>query len=187
MTALTTNSPLGGQTAFRIGIFPPKQHLKFGGETTPPTPNPVAATDQMNPYTLTLIALAATSLPGFGQAPQPSVPATDQRGATISPAGAYDLYKERVAEGGNPTLIIKNGQAQLTEQTTALNPGLVTGGSAPGFSTIALPIGVGTYAPAPSQLAIATQKITALEEQVKALKDLNVALEKALADCTGNQ
>ena len=74
---------------------------------------------------------------------------------------AFDLYKKRVSEGAQPTLLIKNGESKLTE-STALYAGE--------FSS-----------PPPKPLYLA--EIQALKEQIEALKKLNDGLEQELAAC----
>lgn len=74
---------------------------------------------------------------------------------------AFDLYKKRVSEGGQPTLLIKNGESKLTESA-------LYGGE---FSS----------PPPPKPLYLA--EIQALKEQIEALKKLNDGLEQELAAC----
>lgn len=89
---------------------------------------------------------------------------------------AIDLYKQRVSEGANPTLILKDGEAKLTE--TQLPAAEFT-----------LPSTAGIYATTGghwTKPSAAAQEIQALESQIEALKTLNAALEKELANCKPN-
>ncbi len=93
----------------------------------------------------------------------------EEKKTTTDVETAFDLYKKRTAEGSQPSLIIKDGQATLTERVLLHQqlPEL----------TQYLPI----YQPTPKPLPLA--EVLALKDQVEALKKLNAALEKELADC----
>jgi len=93
---------------------------------------------------------------------------TESPQSTLSVEAAVDLYKERVSEGAKPTLIIKDGEAKISEvvSSRAMYPGE--------FPTIVW------------QTSPLAKKVDALEEQVQSLKKLNAALEQELAACKSN-
>jgi hypothetical protein len=83
---------------------------------------------------------------------------------------AIKLYKERAAEGSNPTLLLKDGGVTLYERALQYQqwPGVFP-----------------TPATKPQTLQLA--QIKALEDQVATLKELVAELEKQLAACTPKQ
>lgn len=90
---------------------------------------------------------------------------------------ALRIYKERVSEGAAPTLILKGGEAKITE--TALRGEL----TATPTTTTTATTGKEFAPPIPSVVAL---EIQALKAEVEALKKLNAALEKELANCKPN-
>src|SRR5438046_2315617 len=114
-------------------------------------------------FELTAILCAA----GFLNAQEPKTNTTEVQ-------TAVDLYKQRVSEGAKPTLTIKNGEAKLSESTTALSAGE--------FTTFNPSFTGGEFTRAWSA---DVQAIEALKSQVETLKNLNSALEEELAKCKG--
>jgi len=94
---------------------------------------------------------------------------------------AFQLYKERLSEGGKPTLTITNGESKITESTTTtMYPGEYTGEKSG-------PLGshITDFVPGPSpKPSVCLAQVQALKDQVETLKKLNAELEKALAACT---
>ena len=105
----------------------------------------------------------------------PLVHSQDEK-STKDAETAFQLYKERLSEGGKPTLTIMNGESKITE-STAMYPGGYKGVNALGPGEFA------GFAPKPS---VYLAQIQALKDQVETLKKLNAELEKALAACKPN-
>jgi len=111
-----------------------------------------------------------TSVSCFAQSPSPDT--------TKDADTALRLYKQRLSEGGAPMLIIKDGESRIIERDEhGLPAGEFSGALLPSITALQHP---DYFPPAPS---VAGAEIKALTEQVEALKKLNDALEKELANC----